>query len=123
MLRTFIDTNVGDSRWRPPLVDEDWHAACQLIYCKFVEPNKADNVCHTSGNNRAKTLSIVTEAEEKGDAYYDQTSEQQIVSLDMVRQASWDTHLQNPTIALDEALRRVAALDNGDSRTVGGSRS
>ena len=24
MLRTFIDTTVGDSGW-PPLVDEDWH--------------------------------------------------------------------------------------------------
>ena len=32
-LRTFIDTtNVGDNRWRPPLVDADWHAACQAIY-------------------------------------------------------------------------------------------
>ena len=31
-LRTFIDpTNVGDKRWRPPLVDEDWHAICQAI--------------------------------------------------------------------------------------------
>ena len=27
MLRTYMDTtDVGDSRWVPPLVDEDWHA-------------------------------------------------------------------------------------------------
>ena len=31
-LRTFIDTTkVGDKRWGPPLVDEDWHAICQAI--------------------------------------------------------------------------------------------
>ena len=32
-LRTLIDTtNVGDIRWRPPLVDEDRHAICQAIF-------------------------------------------------------------------------------------------
>ena len=57
MLRCFINTtNVGDSRWWPPLVDEDWHAACQAIYegvegaasakryYKFVDMNKAVSV-------------------------------------------------------------------------------
>ena len=23
--------NVGDNRWRPPLVEEDWHAVLQVI--------------------------------------------------------------------------------------------
>ena len=33
MLRAFINTtNVGDSGWGPPLVDEDWHAVSQAIY-------------------------------------------------------------------------------------------
>ena len=33
MLRTFIDTlNVGDNRWGPPLVDEDWLASYQAIH-------------------------------------------------------------------------------------------
>ena len=33
MRRTFIDTtNVGDTGWEPPLVDDDWHAICQAIY-------------------------------------------------------------------------------------------
>ena len=32
MLRTIIDpADVGDNRWWPPLVDEDWHASCQAI--------------------------------------------------------------------------------------------
>ena len=32
VLRTFIDpANVGNKRWGPPLVDEDWHAFCLAI--------------------------------------------------------------------------------------------
>ena len=32
-LRTFIDTTkVGDCRWGPSLVHEDWHAICQAIF-------------------------------------------------------------------------------------------
>ena len=32
MLRTSINTtNVEDSRWRPQLVNEDWHAVCQAF--------------------------------------------------------------------------------------------
>ena len=31
--RTFIDTSKTDmQRWRPPLVDADWHAVCQAVY-------------------------------------------------------------------------------------------
>ena len=30
MLRTLL--TVEDSRWGPPLVDEDWHAICQAIF-------------------------------------------------------------------------------------------
>ena len=41
----------------------------------------------------------MSEAKAKGYAFYDQTSEQQIVSLEAVRQALWDKHLQNPTMA------------------------
>ena len=57
MLRTFIDaTNVGDSRWEAPLVDEDWHAMCQAMcaggegaewenmHYKYVELHKAVNL-------------------------------------------------------------------------------
>ena len=39
--------------------------------------------------------------------YYDQTAEQKIVSRDAVRQELWTKHLQNPVLALTEALRRV----------------
>ena len=80
------------------MVDEGWNAACQTtskgvegaewekLYHKFVDMNKAVNVRHPSGNGRDKTLWKVREAKENGDAYYDQTSEQQIVSRDADRQ-------------------------------------
>ena len=33
VLRTSIDlSDVGNRRWEPPLVDEDWHAYCQAIF-------------------------------------------------------------------------------------------
>ena len=45
VLRTFIDTsNVGDQRWRPPLVDADWHALCQTIY-QGVEGTELEAMC------------------------------------------------------------------------------
>ena len=61
---TRIDTtNVGDSRWGPPLVDEDWHAICQAIH-KGRRGRKVGQVVvqvwvnmRTPSNNRkAKTL-------------------------------------------------------------------
>ena len=66
MLRAFIDTtNVGDSRWRPPLVDEDGDAICQAIYKgvegpdwevmhnKYVETHKAVNLKQPRINKKA----------------------------------------------------------------------
>ena len=64
--------------------------------------NKAVNVRHPSRNSRAKTLWKVRKALEKErDAYYDQTSEQQIVSQGAVRQELRDKLLLIPTLALD----------------------
>ena len=45
MLRTFIDTtDVGDSGWGPPLIDEDWHAICQAIF-QGVEGSQWEDMC------------------------------------------------------------------------------
>ena len=39
VVRSFIDaTNVGNQRWEPPLVDEDFHAICQATYKGVEEP-------------------------------------------------------------------------------------
>ena len=61
-------------------------------------------------SREANTLRKIQAAKAKGDACYDQDSEQQVVSGEAVRLAPWEKHLQNPTRALDEALRRVAAV-------------
>ena len=46
-LRTFIDTtDVGDNRWRPPVVDEDWHAFCQVIVEGVEGSRMGDHACH-----------------------------------------------------------------------------
>ena len=67
--------------------------------------NKAGNHRHPSGTSRVKTLWKAREAKEKGGAHHDQTSEQQIVRW--LVEELWDKHLLHPTLALDEALRRV----------------
>ena len=62
------------------------------------------------------------DANDRGNASYDQTSEQKIVSRDAVRQALWNKHLQSPALALTEALRRVEGKEEAGSLTSGGSR-
>ena len=84
---------------------------------KFVEMNKAVNVLHPSGSSRAWTLRKVREAEKRRHAYHDQASELQTASWDTVRQALSGKHLRRATLALDEALRRVAVGDHADPWT------
>ena len=93
MLRTFVDTtNVRDSRWEPPLVDEDCRANCQAI-CKSVERavwenlytskigmHKAINFKKTGVNKKAKALWSIGEGKAIGEAYYDRSNERQIAS-------------------------------------------
>ena len=69
------------------------------------------------------TLWKVNCAKGRGDEYRDQASEQKMVNRDAIRQELWSQHLQHPALALDEALRRVAAWDDAGSSTAGGSRS
>ena len=78
--------------------------------------SKAVSVRHPSGSSRAKTLWKVRDAKERGDAYYDQASEQTVVSGDAFRQEVWSEHLQQPALALDEALRIVVVWDDAGSR-------
>ena len=74
-LRTFTDTtNVGDNRWGPPLVDEDWHGICQAIlkgiegeeweqlYYEHVEKCKAVNLRQPSASRKDKTQWKIREA-------------------------------------------------------------
>ena len=46
VVRSFIDTaNVGNKKWWPPLVDEDWHVICKAIH-KGVEGVEWETMCH-----------------------------------------------------------------------------
>ena len=82
MSRTFTDTtNVGTSRWEPPVVDEDWHAIGQASGRGVegeVAVHKAVNVRHPNVSSRGKMLWEVSEATGRDDAYKDQTYAKQI---------------------------------------------
>ena len=51
---------------------EEW----ENMYHKLVETHKAVNVRHPSGEQQGQDLWKVRDAKERGDAYYDETSEQ-----------------------------------------------
>ena len=53
MLRTFIDTtNVGDNRWEPQLLHEDWYAICQVFFprCRAEDPSKMPSKVASPGH-------------------------------------------------------------------------
>ena len=72
----------------------------------------------TQGSSKAKMLWKMRDAKDRGDAYYGQIGDQKIVHPDVVRQELWDKHLQNPSLALAEALRKVEVWKDADSLTV-----
>ena len=130
--RSFIDiAHVQVGRWRPPLVDEDWHAVCQAIhqgvggaqwenlYCRFVEMNKEVNVRHPSGSNKAKTPWKRRDAKDRGDTHYDRSFATKIDRREEVRQELRSAHLQSTVFAL---LRRVEVWTDAGSSTARGSR-
>ena len=105
-------------------MDEEWHAVCQAIcrgvegakweklYYKFVDMNKTVHVRHRSGNSRANLLWNARDAAETEVTHTTiRTIKLKIVNQSAVRHELWVQHLQNPTLALDEAFRRVAVWD------------
>ena len=95
----------------------------ELCY-KYVEIGRSVDFRQPSTRGQAKTSWELREAKAKGDEYYDQDSERQIVSREAERQAPWEKHVEGPTMALGEALRRTAVVEaRADSYNVGGSRS
>ena len=113
-MRTFIDTtNVGDSRWRPPLVAEDWHAVrsrtARTWRCteRSISKKKKRGV-----NKKARALWALRDAEEKGSSE-NPGGERQIESRTSVRRALWEVHMKSRTAALEEALRRTEDGQDG----------
>ena len=101
-LPTFIDTkNVGNERWKPPLVDEDCHAFCQAIFQGVEGPGweamhgqYKDLHCAVKSkksgeNKKAKVLFRFDKSKDKGADFYDAV------------------HLKNPTAALAKTLDRT----------------
>ena len=118
MQRAFINTNnEEDNEWRPPLVVEDWHAACQAIhngveqaewanvYYKFVEMSREINAHSPGGSNMTNMLWKMSEAKEE--ATTSTTRHTSMINRNVVRQEQWIRHLQSPVLALSGALRRV----------------
>ena len=99
-------------------MDEDWHASCPGMFqgiggeewgrlCnKNVEVHTV-NIRKPGNNHKTKALWVLRDAKTNGEAYYDRSSERQMVSGTSVGPALWNAHKQSPTAALEEAFRRT----------------
>ena len=99
----------------PPMwtVDEDWHV-CQAIckgiegqewerlYCKYVE-------MHTGQQSQDEGFVDVERRRNKWESALRSSGGRQFASGATVRQALWEAHMQSPTAAQEEALRRTDA--------------
>ena len=85
-VRSFIDvTNVGDKRWGPSLVDDDWLAICQAIYkgvegpeweamyCQYKELHQAAKSKNFIEKRKGQGTVVwaLKEAEDRGIDFYD----------------------------------------------------
>ena len=77
------------------------------------------NVRHPSWSI-SETLWQMSCAKQGGDEHYDPASEHKIINRDKVRQELWNKQLQNPALALTEAVRRVEEWEEAGSSTAGG---
>ena len=88
VVRSFIDTtNVGNKRWVPSLVDDDWHALCQDIHKGIKGPewrtmfyphkelDQAVKSKKSGEHKKAKVLWVLKEAKAKRVDLYDGSNE------------------------------------------------
>ena len=83
VFRTVVTTNVGNKRWGPPLVHEDWHAFCQAIfqgvegpeweamYYQYKDMHQAMKSKKSGENKKAEVLRALKEAKDGGVDFYD----------------------------------------------------
>ena len=62
-----------------------------------------------------KTIWKMSEAKDRGDVHRDQTYATNIGRREVVHQELWSAHLESPTFALSEALRKVEMWEDEDS--------
>ena len=109
--------HIAEDRWRPPLVDADWHAFCRAIYkgiegsewenlyehCK--EMSKAAGVTKPYESSKAEALWMTKAARDSGEDFHDPERKDSILGRSQTRQEQWREHLKDPIVALDKALR------------------
>ena len=84
--------------------------------------HKAVNLKKLGFTRKTKALWSMRDAKANGEAYYDQTNEQQVEGRTSVRRALWDAHMKSPTAALEEGFRRTEdGAGRAQSSTAGGS--
>ena len=55
--------HIEDDRWRPPLVDADWHALCQAVYPGIEGEEWEDLYCHCREMSRAAGVKKPSESQ------------------------------------------------------------
>ena len=115
-------------RWRPPLVDADWHAFYQAIYKgierrdweelsdHYEEMSWAACVKKPNGSQKAKALWKMKAAKDIGEEFYDPERKDNLLVRNETRLELWEERLKDPTVALDKALKCVKNSCQGVSR-------
>ena len=111
--------HIAEDRWRPPLVDADWHAFCQAIYKGiesseweelndyYKEMRKAAGVKKPNESQKARALWMMMSARDSGEDFYDPERKDNILGRNKTRLELWEEHLKDPNVALDKALKCV----------------
>ena len=105
----FLNTEVTDSQWWPPLVDEDKQARCPARYVEADGPKVGTRVLE---------IHIKMQTEEKPtkdrcDKCYDQQNSHKIASWVEAHRTRWSIHMRNPAEALKAS---ESAADDGSGQ-------
>ena len=124
LLRTFIyTTNVGNKRWEPPPVDQDWHSFCQdmfqgvegpeweATYFRYKDLHQAVKNWKYGENKKGEVLRALKEAKDRGVDFHDSSQVKEIKTRGHVRLDLWAIHLENP----DCRIGRSGGLEQGES--------
>ena len=118
--KSYINVDhIEKERWRPLLVDADWHAFCQALskgiegedwgefYDAYKEMSRAVGVKKPQEAQKAEALWKKKAAKDAGEESCDPAREDNILVRNKTRLALWEEHLKDPIVALDKALKSV----------------
>ena len=106
--------HIAEDRWRPPLVDADWHAFCQAIYEGIEGSNWEELYEHyeeVSGEagvrkpNETQNAGAFWKMKAAKDSGEDFHVPDDILGRNRTRRELWEEHLKDPIVALDKALK------------------